>query len=171
MENFTNETIDTAQLPRFEEVPMSPLHASYWKVILITWSFVFLAALVGLGLAVAFIDEFAGLAPRLAIPVVAAIVLVLFLSYVSFRKKAFAFRNHDVLYRHGIIATTTIIIPYNRVQHVALHEGFISRIFGLATIQIFTAGGSSSDIEIPGIQKEQAENIKQLLMGKIQKEL
>ena len=76
-----------------------------------------------------------------------------------------------MLYRYGIIATNTIIIPYNRVQHVALHEGLVSRYFGLVKIEIFTAGGSSSDIEIPGIEKEQAENIKQLLMGKIQKQL
>jgi len=98
-------------------------------------------------------------------------VFILLFSYFGFRKKAFAFRSHDVLFRSGIIATTTIVIPYNRVQHVALHEGFISRFFGLASVSIFTAGGSSSDIEIPGIEKEQAENIKQLLMGKIQKEL
>ena len=47
----------------------------------------------------------------------------------------------------------------------------MARYFGLATIQIFTAGGRSSDIEVPGIRKEEAENIKQLLMGKIQKQL
>ena len=76
-----------------------------------------------------------------------------------------------MLFRHGIIATNTLVIPYNRVQHVALHESLISRFFGLAKIEIFTAGGSSSDIEIPGIVKDQAENIKQLLMGKIQKQL
>ena len=97
-------------------------------------------------------------------------LLVVF-SVVGFKKKGFAFREHDVLFRHGIIATNTIVIPYNRVQHVALHEGLISRYFGLTKIEIFTAGGSSSDIEIPGIEKEQAENIKQLLMGKIQKQL
>jgi membrane protein YdbS with pleckstrin-like domain len=98
-------------------------------------------------------------------------VLVLFLSRVSFRKKAYAFRQHDVIYRNGIIATNTMVIPYNRVQHVALHEGLVSRWFGLAKVEIFTAGGVSSDIEIPGIRKEEAENIKQLLMGKIQKQL
>ena len=64
-----------------------------------------------------------------------------------------------------------MVIPYNRVQHVALHEGLIARFFGLAKVEIFTAGGVSSDIEIPGIAKEEAENIKQLLMGKIQKQL
>jgi hypothetical protein len=41
----------------------------------------------------------------------------------------------------------------------------------LAKVEIFTAGGGTSDIEIPGIEKEQAEKIKQLLMGKIQQQL
>ena len=90
---------------------------------------------------------------------------------MGFKKKGFAFRAHDVLFRSGIIATNTIVIPYNRIQHVALHESFISRIFGLAKVEIFTAGASSSDLEIAGIENEEAENIKQLLMGKIQKEL
>lgn len=171
MENFTNETIETLQLPRFEEVPMTPLHPNYWKVVLITWAVVFGIAFIAFGLAVVFIDEFATNALMLSVPAIVLILLIIWLSHLSFKKKAFAFRNHDVLYRHGIIATTTIVVPYNRVQHVALHEGFVSRIFGLATIQIFTAGGSSSDIEIPGIEKMQAEDIKQLLMGKIQKEL
>jgi hypothetical protein len=40
----------------------------------------------------------------------------------------------------------------------------------IGKIEVFTAGGSASDIEIPE-KKEQAENIKQLLMGKIQKQL
>jgi hypothetical protein len=31
MENFTNETIDTTLLPKFEEVQFS-LDADYWKV-------------------------------------------------------------------------------------------------------------------------------------------
>lgn len=171
MENFTNETIDTAQLPRFEQVPMTNLHRDYWKVTAITMIIVFSVLAVALALAVNLIEELSGSGLKLGIVWVVLVIVSLCFSYIAFRKKAFAFRNHDVLFRHGIIATTTIVIPYNRVQHVALHEGFISRFFGLATIEIFTAGGSSSDIEIPGIQKEQAENIKQLLMGKIQKEL
>ena len=57
------------------------------------------------------------------------------------------------------------------MQHVVVHEGFVSRFFGLAKVEIFTAGGNSSDVSIPGIKKEQAEDIKQLLMGKIQKQL
>lgn len=171
MENFTNETIDTTQLPKFEEVQFSFLQPDYWKVTLISLTIFFLITGAGLGLVLIFNEEFLQFVSEISIAYVVILVTVLFFSRMSFKKKGFAFRNHDVLFRYGVIATNTIVIPYNRVQHVALHEGLISRFFGLAKIQIFTAGGSSSDLEIPGIAKEQAENIKQLLMGKIQKQL
>jgi len=171
MEDFTNETIDTSQLPKYEEVEFSVLHPNYWKVILISLALFFLTAGSGLGFALYFNDKLAVFIAELGIAYVVLVFIVLFFSRLGFKKKGFAFRNHDVLFRHGIIATNTLVIPYNRVQHVALHEGLLSRFFGLAKIEIFTAGGSSSDIQIPGIAKEQAENIKQLLMGKIQKQL
>ncbi|PJJ07922.1 hypothetical protein CLU83_1141 [Flavobacterium sp. 1] len=171
MEEFTNETIDTTQLPKFEEVQFSVLHPDYWKVILIGLAIFFLLIGIGLGFALYFNEDLSPFITELSIAYVVLLLLVLLFSRISFRKKGFAFRTHDVLFRHGIIATNTLVIPYNRVQHVALHEGLVSRFFGLAKIEIFTAGGSSSDIQIPGIAKEQAENIKQLLMGKIQKQL
>ena len=48
MENFTNETIDTTQLPRFEEVHLSSLHPKYKKVVLLN------ASVFGLVLVIAF---------------------------------------------------------------------------------------------------------------------
>lgn len=171
MENFINETIDTTQLPKYEEVEFSVLHPNYWKITLISLAVFFFIIGIGAGFLLYFNEEFSSYLYELCIGYVVLVVVVLFFSRMSFKKKGFAFRNHDVLFRHGIIATNTLVIPYNRVQHVALHEGLIARFFGLAKIEIFTAGGRSSDIEIPGIEKEQAENIKQLLMGKIQKQL
>nr|WP_309755854.1 PH domain-containing protein [Flavobacterium sp.] len=173
MENFTNETIDTRQLPKFEEVTFTKLDPKYIWVVLINLAF-FIGLLILVSILFSMFkseifSERVWLIIGAVIPVF-SILLVVF-SFIGFQRKGFAFREHDVLYKHGILATKTIIIPYNRVQHVALHEGFVSRYLGLAKIEIFTAGGSSSDIEIPGIEKEQAENIKQLLMGKIQKQL
>ncbi|WP_298223468.1 PH domain-containing protein [Flavobacterium sp.] len=171
MENFTNETIDTTQLPKFEEVVLSKLHPAYWKIILIQIALVFIIISVGFLLLVNNAEETIPFQWQIGLGILCFFLLVVLFSRIGFNKKGFAFRQHDVLFRHGIIATNTLVIPYNRIQHVALHEGIISRYYGLAKIEIFTAGGNSSDIEIPGIEKEQAENIKQLLMGKIQKEL
>jgi len=171
MENFTNETIDTSNLPRYEAVTLTKLHPKYWKEVLISKGILLLVIGIAVTLGLVFIEELAE-DRLLVVSIYIAFVLVfMFFSYIGFKKKAYAFRNHDVIFRSGIIATNTMVIPYNRVQHVALHEGFVARFFGLAKVEIFTAGGVSSDIEIPGIAKEEAENIKQLLMGKIQKQL
>ena len=171
MENFTNNTIDTKTLPRFETVALTRLHRFYWKVIVINTLIVMIIIGIALGFASYSIDEWVGYKVEISAAYLVFTALLLFFLRIGFKKKAYAFREHDVIFRRGVIATNTIVIPYNRVQHVSLHEGFISRMLGLAKVEIFTAGGGSSDIEIPVIEKIEAENIKQLLMGKIQKKL
>lgn len=171
MTDFTNEKIDTTQLPRYEAVPLTALHPNYWKELLVARGLLVLVLTIALVLALIFIEEFIDYRWIAATGFIVFVVLLLFVTNITYKKKAYAFRTHDVIFRSGIIATNTMVIPYNRVQHVALHEGWIARFFGLAKIEIFTAGGVSSDLEIPGIVKEEAENIKQLLMGKIQKQL
>ena len=171
MQNFTNEPIDIAALPRYEKVNLNKLHSKYWKVILINTILVFTIMTVSAVLGVVFIQELADKALILGFLILLLLFFTLFFAKVSFNKRGFAFREHDVIFRNGIISTNTMVIPYNRVQHVAVHEGFVSRFFGLAKVEIFTAGGNSSDVSIPGIKKEHAEDIKQVLRGKIQKQL
>lgn len=171
METFTNELLDLEQLPKHEAIALESLHSSYWKVMLIKIAIVFVVVAVLAILAINFIEETTTYQSEIWISYIFVLVVVVFFSKISFQKKGFAFREHDVIFRHGIIATSTMVIPYNRVQHVALHEGLIERSFGLAKVEIFTAGGVSSDLGITGILKPKAEDIKQLLMGKIQIQL
>ncbi len=171
MDNFTNVTIDTSQLPRFEQVEFTPMHPKYWKVLMVNLLVFTIILATTLSAFLYFNPDLGSNRYWIIGGAVLLISLIFIFSWIGFRKKGYAFRTHDVLFRSGIIATNTIVIPYNRIQHVALHEGLVSRYFGLAKVEVFTAGGSSSDLEIPGIEKEHAENIKQLLMGKIQKQL
>ncbi|MNR37605.1 Bacterial membrane flanked domain protein [compost metagenome] len=66
-----------------------------------------------------------------------------------------------------MIAETTIIVPLNRIQHVSLSEGVLSRMFALGTLQIYTAGGSSGEIKIAGIPIEQAKALKEALVQRL----
>ena len=98
----------------------------------------------------------------------AIIVLLTFLLYkASFKKRGYALREKDVVYKSGIIAETTTIIPLNRIQHVALDEGLFSRIYGLATLEIHTAGGSTGHMKIAGIPVEKAKMIKEALVKRL----
>lgn len=173
MNEFTNNPIEIDQLPRFEEVALKGLEPKYIKVLLFNFALFFIAVLGGFSALFYFNQEL--FSNTIWIIILGGILLFLVgmvvFTLLSFRKKGYAFREHDAIYKSGLIAETTTIIPFNRVQHVAVHQGFISRKLGLAAVELFTAGGNSSDIEIPGIAKEDAEKIKQLVMGKIQQQL
>lgn len=167
MDNFINEPIDTSSLPRFEEVKLNPLKPAYYKVMLFNIAVRYLIIGIAGSCAFYFIEDIKRYWYVALLLFVIALVFTLFISRISFKNKGYAFRTHDVIYRSGAIAISTVIVPYNRVQHVALHEGWLSRRLGLARVEIFTAGGDSSDVKIPGLDKEHAESIKQLLMGKV----
>lgn len=170
MQHFTNETLNIDELPKYEEVPLQPLHPDYWKVMLISRIIFFIVLGIAAGVLLFFNDEIRQFWLYFVIMLLVFFAVSLVFGKLSFKKKGFAFRKHDVLYKSGIISETTTIIPFNRIQHVAMHEGVFARMFGLASIGVFTAGGGDSDIEIPGIEKEKALQIKQLLMSKLSEE-
>lgn len=168
--NFTNNVIDTASLPKFEEAVLTTFHPAYKKIMYFNVGIVYLILAIAIG-AIYYLNEqvHSYIVSAVIVYLLLLIITIVFVN-LSFKNRGYAFRTHDVIYKNGVLATTTTIIPYNRVQHVALHEGILSRKFGLAAVEVFTAGGDSSDVKIAGIEKEQAESIKQLLVGKILKQ-
>lgn len=167
MLNFTNETIDLDQLPKYQETKLSSPHAKYWKVILINLLLNFLIFSSLLTVLLVFIEELHHY--RLLICGVYLVFwLLLFVLYrASFKKRGYALREKDIIYKSGIIAETTTIVPLNRIQHVALDEGLFSRMYGLATLQLFTAGGQTGHMHIAGIEVEKAKIIKEALVKRL----
>lgn len=170
---FTNETIDLDLLPKFEEVPFSQLNKNYIKVVYINIVIVLLIIAVGIGALIYFNEDLQenSVYSIFGISYLVFALLLFFSSVASVKRRAYAVREKDILYKRGLLSTTTTIMPFNRIQHVAMHEGAFSRIYRLAQLQIYTAGGSTSDIKISGIEKEKAESIKELLMQKIQNQI
>ncbi len=169
MSKFTNEAIEINELPKFEEVQLKPLQSKYFTVVVVNRSIFNLVLLLAFSAFSYFKTEL--FSNRVWLIIGAVIACMIIFSYVlaklSFNKKGFAFRTHDAIYKEGLISETTTIVPFNRVQHVALHQGFIARKLGLASIELFTAGGSSSDLEIPGLLLEEAQQIKNMVSQKI----
>lgn len=167
MEEFTNNSVSFETLPKFESVTLQPLNRDYLNVIYMGNAlFAILLSIAALVFLWVKEDSKDLILPVLGSKIV-FIMLLFWLSTISFRKKGYALREKDIVYQKGIISTTTTVIPFSRIQHVALHEGFFSRMYQLSELQIYTAGGSSSDLHIPGLPKEQAEQIKTFLLQEI----
>lgn len=167
MIDFTNDTLDIGDLPKYEEVPLNAVSKKYWNVVVINL-IIFLLILAAGAAALLYFS----IASRPYIYAIiggyAALSIILFLLYkTDIGRRGYAVREKDILYRSGIIAISITIIPFSRIQHIALDEGLFSRMYNLGQLRIFTAGGSTGSLHIPGIEIEQARQIKEILMKQI----
>lgn len=89
--------------------------------------------------------------------------LQVYLIMAGFKHKGYCIRQHDVLYRSGLIFRRELAVPLRRIQHVEVKRGIFSRIFELASLHIYTAGSGSVDLKIPGLSLSDAEKLMEHL--------
>lgn len=81
--------------------------------------------------------------------------------WVSSRARCFAVRQEDVSYYSGVFSRSVIIQPLVRLQHIEITRGVIERIFGLATLKLYSAGGGSHALAIPGLKYAVAQALRE----------
>lgn len=85
---------------------------------------------------------------------------------ISVPKRAYVLRDNDILFRKGVVWRSLTAIPFNRVQHVETSNTPFDRKYELATLQLFTAGGSSGDLRIDGLSEDVAEQLRAFILEK-----
>lgn len=71
-----------------------------------------------------------------------------------------ALRPEELYLEHGVINHVRTIVPLRRVQHLDVSQDLLEREFALGRLVVHTAGSRSSDVVIPGLPLEKAENIR-----------
>jgi uncharacterized protein len=166
MSSFTNAPLSVEQLPRTEDTPLQKLPEVYLRVMHISTAITY-SIIATLYTLFQFI-------PDLEIPyapwgyalIGALSILGFTANHIKFNYRAYALRQHDILFRSGMLSIRTTVIPRSRIQHVTIQEGPLLRMHSLASLSIFTAGGSTSDLRISGLPRETAVAIKEHLTRK-----
>lgn len=163
---FNNPEINVEELPAVEQVDYQQLAPAYPRVAYMGNGIFFILLLIGIFVAVNFSDLASY--PLLQYGVFAIwfvwFLLAMWLVRRSYQIQGFALREKDIIHRKGVIFRRTTVIPFNRVQHCEVRQGPIERAFNLHTIEIYTAGGQSSDLRIPGLEGELAQQIKEFII-------
>ena len=96
------------------------------------------------------------------------IIIVISMLWPTFSvpRRGYVLRDKDILFRKGVIWRSETAVPFNRIQHVETSNTPLDRRFGLATLQIFTAGGSSGDLKINGLGNDIAEQLRVFVLDK-----
>ncbi len=163
-----NRQIHSEDLPQVEELVFLPLETKYRTVMLISRC-TFLLVLA-MGLTGFLISGLFVVSTLLKYALIAALILFSIWSFfyisMAFRHKNYALREKDIVYRTGWLWRTMTTAPFCRVQHVSIDQGPIERQFGLARLRIFTAGGNTSDLTIPGLKPQRANELKEFIVKK-----
>lgn len=166
---FHNKQIDLDQLPTVDTIEWVRLHPHYLQVNMFSLWLTRLAILMIYLLVTAFQEDFPSwLRWSIAGAWMLFLIISTLLTYYGFRVKGYAVRDRDLLYRTGLIFRKVTVIPYNRIQHSEILQGFIDRQFDLARLAVFTAGGGQSDLTIPGLTWEGAERMRIWVSQKIE---
>ncbi len=171
MSDFQNQPIVLSQLPDFGEVNMEPVSKKYLKVLIFN-AFVLSMVLV-ISYSVSFFFFYELLGNRLIYIGIFILFLIPFhIIWIlrEFKNRKFALREKDLIYKRGLLRHTTSIVPFNRIQHVTVFEGWYSRKLGLKSVAVYTAGGTWAMMKIPGLPSETADRINQLILKKIEEE-
>ena len=162
------QNISVTSFPDITQIEFKSIHKRYLKVLLINVFLIFLVVFPALF----FVDK-KGLfeLSRNSIWIYFALflvfIVVLSIKMIGFKKRKYAIREKDVSYKKGVFFRSLTTVPFNRIQHIEIDQGPISRFFDLASLSVFTAGDSSDDLKISGLLKEDAQQIKEFISNKI----
>jgi len=95
-----------------------------------------------------------------------ALLVLLAWPSMSVPKRGYVVRDKDILFRKGVVWRSVTAVPFNRIQHVETSNTPLDRKFDLATLQLFTAGGSGGDLKIDGLAASIAEQLRIFILRK-----
>jgi len=156
-----NLKIDPDELPDIEKVDFEKLEQDYLWMRLTAWGLFFVIAL-----GVLVILNFTSDVPAWAYfgPWGVLFILIFFVEIRGFKIKGYAIRQKDVSYKSGLIWFSMVSVPLNRIQHCEVSQGPLGRLFDLASVKVYTAGGSSSDLSIKGLKKDRAHRLRDYII-------
>ena len=163
-----NEQVDISNIPEVQSLQYHPLQNRY-KTALYIFALIMTIVLGAIIVAVYFIDNFK--IPTWVYYVAFSFWLIRTIWVFSkitfgFKYKYYALRENDIIFHTGWLWRHLTIVPFNRVQHLRIDQGPIERKFNLSKLKIFTAGGTSSDLTIPGLDPKTSNKLKQFIVTK-----
>lgn len=166
-ENFSNIQVEVASLPRYEELKLTSLAPNYLlkRHLSTTISLVFFIAMLGGGYF--FLQNYATYFFMAAVFLVLLFGWSYFTNYQLMKRNGYALRELDIIYKRGFLFEKTTVVPFNRVQHVSVERSLLDKLLKLSTLKVFTAGGSGSDVNIPGLDPETATSLKEEISDRI----
>ena len=79
---------------------------------------------------------------------------------LRYRYWRFALRKEELYLERGVLNRVRTVVPLRRIQHLDVSQNVLEREFSLGKLIVHTAGTRSSDVVLPGLALDQAEQLR-----------
>jgi membrane protein YdbS with pleckstrin-like domain len=167
--DFSNKILVSEEIPSIQDMESQTLSEKYAPInrlsnlivtllIVLVLSSLYLQSLVQLPEKILFVLPYIAWAMGIL-----GLLQTMYTSYADL-KKTYALRELDLNYSSGLFFRKTVSQPIARIQHIELKRGPIERQVGLATLQVFSAGGATHTFEIPGLPVDVAQKLRHFIL-------
>lgn len=101
----------------------------------------------------------------ISIPIFLVIIFIVYWIPKYYNSMVYKLTKDEIEWRRGVWFKNTGIVPYNKITNIDVVQGPLSRMLGIATLKIQTAGYSGrlgAEIKIEGV--ENFNELKKLIM-------
>ncbi len=164
-----NRQVFTRDLPDINNVKSEKIGIKLWKksiLLHVIWSIILFIIVFTVYFFINIPDEY-------ALYSILGLIFYVFVSsgtgymkYLSWKSMKYALREKDISFERGWFWNTKIVIPFNRIQHITVVETVIDKMFDIAQLNIFTAGGQNSELNIQGLDPNVAASIRDFVLRK-----
>lgn len=167
---MTNHPLYSHELPCLGTLPSEAVSPRYRRLNLTVT--ILLTVLINLILLIVALQPWFELPVELQYSLFTAVAITLLTGgllysyhYFADRLIFYTLREQDIVLFKGLIFKKVICQPILRIQHIDIQRGPLERLAGLATLKVYSAGGSDHTLAIPGLPHEVAEKIRQFVLN------
>ena len=89
---------------------------------------------------------------------------------LAWKRARYRVSTNGIQIRRGVWWRHVIDVPRARIQHTDVNQGPLLRRYGIATLTIHTAGTEFASVELPGLPRDDALSIRDVLIGGVSAE-
>ncbi len=147
---------------------LTQLHPNHVKLLRLRAILTSIPVLIG-----AMIAEAGSILPAGVIVGPVALLALLLILRIPLRRhyaRGYAMSEDRLRVVRGIWFRRDTVVPFGRVQHIDVDQSPLERFFGLATLTLHTAGTHNASVNLPGLERGLAMEMREEIRAHIKRE-
>lgn len=170
MSEFSNLSVNLNEIPDFKSIDLQGVDVTFKNILIVRYSIGIILTAVVLSLSIYYLP----VPEWIQVTAIILAIMIFFLVFLEFFKgfplRKYGVRELDIIFQSGYFVKRETIIPFSRIQHVEISQGLLLRKFELYNLLIYTAGESSGDLKIAGLDFFTAQKVKSKVLQEIEDE-